>query len=160
MAVSKSNSQKEEAAVTFLKWFTDDNQNGIFCGASGYLPVKKPASGGMAPESTGIAGTSSVVSSVLMTGQAMTQTYTLYSGKPFPSSSAFRAILETSLQEKAAEDRALVLKRMAEGITREEAVAGFNSSANFYQWYSSLVRQLELAAGLRPKEINPRFMVE
>jgi multiple sugar transport system substrate-binding protein len=100
MAVSKSNSQKEEAAVTFLKWFTDYNQNGIFCGASGYLPVKKQASGGIAPENTGIAGTSPVVSSVLMTGQAMTQTYTLYSGKPFPSSSAFRAILETSLQEK------------------------------------------------------------
>jgi hypothetical protein len=68
--------------------------------------------------------------------------------------------LETSLQEKAAADRALVLKRMAEGLTREKAVAEINTTVNFYQWYSSLVRQLELAAGLRPRESNPRFMVE
>ncbi len=160
MAVSKSNPQKEEAAVTFLKWFTGSEPNEIFCGASGYLPVKKEASGDMSPESIDAAAKSPVVRNVLEMGQAMTQTYTLYSGKPFPNGSAARAVLETSLQEKAAKDRALVLTRMAEGLTREEAVAQFNTTVNFYKWYSSLVRQLELAAGLRPKESNPRFMVE
>jgi multiple sugar transport system substrate-binding protein len=160
MAVSKSNPQKEEAAVTFLKWFTDREQNEVFCGASGYLPVKKDTSEEMAQESTGINEKSPVIRSVLQAGQIMNQTYTLYAGKPFPNSSAARAILETSLQEKAAKDRAYVLARMKEGLTREEAVADFNTSINFYQWYSSLVRQLELAAGLRPKESNPRFTVE
>jgi multiple sugar transport system substrate-binding protein len=160
MAVSKSNPQKEEAAVTFLKWFTDREQNEVFCGASGYLPVKKAASENTVPESIDAAEKSPVVRSVLQVGQAMTQTFSLYSGKPFPNGSAARAILETSLQEKASADRALVLKRIAEGLTREEAVAEFDTSVNFYHWYSSLVLQLELAAGLRPKESNPRFMVE
>jgi multiple sugar transport system substrate-binding protein len=160
MAVTKSNPQKEEAAVTFLKWFTAREQNDIFCGASGYLPVKKTAIENTAQESIGASGKSPVVLSVLQVGQAMTQTYTLYSGKPFPNGSTARSILETSLQEKAAADRALVLKRMAEGLTREKAVAEINTTVNFYQWYSSLVRQLELAAGLRPRESNPRFMVE
>jgi multiple sugar transport system substrate-binding protein len=160
MAVSKSNPQKEEAAITFLKWFTNRNQNEIFCGASGYLPVKKAASEDLVPESTGAAGKSPVVRSVLEVGQAMAQTYTLYSGKPFLNGNAARAILESNLQEKAAKDRALVLARMAEGLTRKEAAAEFDTPENFYQWYSSLVRQLELAAGLRPKKTNPRFMVE
>lgn len=160
MAVTKSNFQKEEAAVTFLKWFTGREQNEVFCGASGYLPVKKETSEYMAQENTGADSKSPVIRSVLQAGHSMTQTYTLYSGKPFLNSSSVRAILETSLQEKAAKDRAYVLARMKEGLTREEAVADFNTSINFYQWYSSLVRQLELAAGLRPKESNPRFTVE
>lgn len=41
MAVTKSEESKEQAAVEFLKWFTDVEQNVTFCAESGYFPVKK-----------------------------------------------------------------------------------------------------------------------
>ena len=160
MAVIKTNPRTEEAAVTFLKWFTQREQNEIFTGASGYLPVKKLSSDSQASGSTVQAVDNPIVHDVLMTGQNMTQTYTLYAGKPFQGSSDARGILEKSLQSKAAADRAIVLNKIAHGLTRAEAVAEFCTAINFYQWYSSLVRQLELAAGLRPLESNTRFMVE
>lgn len=41
MAVTKSEKSKEQAAVEFLKWFTDVEQNVVFCAESGYFPVKR-----------------------------------------------------------------------------------------------------------------------
>jgi multiple sugar transport system substrate-binding protein len=43
MVVSKSDEQHEYAAVEFLKWFTQAENNLAFCGDSGYLPVRKDA---------------------------------------------------------------------------------------------------------------------
>lgn len=40
MAVVKSSAHKERAAVEFLKWFTDVEQNISFCIDTGYFPVK------------------------------------------------------------------------------------------------------------------------
>lgn len=40
MAVFKSTKAKEKAAVEFLKWFTNEEQNISFCVDTGYLPVK------------------------------------------------------------------------------------------------------------------------
>lgn len=40
MAVARSDEQRETAAVEFLKWFTDKEQNVSFCVESGYFPVK------------------------------------------------------------------------------------------------------------------------
>lgn len=40
MAVVKSTEEKERAAVEFLKWFTNAEQNISFCINTGYLPVK------------------------------------------------------------------------------------------------------------------------
>ncbi len=160
MAVVKSNPQTEAAAVTFLKWFTDREQNEIFSGSSGYLPVKKPASGNKAQENASMDEKKPIVRDVLHVGQDMTQTYTLFSGKPFQGGGTARTVLETSMQAKAVGDRLKVLERIAQGHTRKEAVAEFDTSLNFYKWYSSLVRHLELVIGLRPRENNPRFMVE
>lgn len=40
MAVVKSDTKKERAAVEFLKWFTEEEQNVLFCVDTGYFPVK------------------------------------------------------------------------------------------------------------------------
>ena len=158
MAVVKSTPRTEQAAVTFLKWFTAREQYEVFSGASGYLPVKISSPDETVWKSVK-ADESHVVKDVLQVGQAMTQTYTLCSGKTFQGCGEARVILETSLQEKAASDRRLVMNRISEGYTREEAVALLNTTGNFYQWYASLIRQLELAAGIRAEESHPRFMV-
>ena len=160
MAVVKSNPRTEAAAVTFLKWFADREQNGVFSRASGYLPVKKPSFEDMASENILQSVENPIVRDVLCVGLDMSKTYTLFAGKPFQGGNDVRAILEKTLQAKAAADRLLVLEQMAKGFSRKEAVAAFNTAANFNQWFSRLVRYLELASGLRPREINPRFIVE
>ena len=160
MAVVKSNPQTEAAAVTFIKWVTDQEQNEVFSSSSGYLSVKKTVPEDEAQKSSPMDEKSPVVRDVLRVGQSMTQTYALFAGKPFQSGGEARTILETRLQSKAAGDRLKVLERIAEGRTREEAVAEFDTTANFHQWYFTLVRHLELVIGLRPQENGPRFMVE
>ncbi|MBE5925930.1 MAG: extracellular solute-binding protein [Lachnospiraceae bacterium] len=43
LIIGKSNSKKEAAAVEFVKWLTDTNQNMEFISSTGYLPVTKQA---------------------------------------------------------------------------------------------------------------------
>ncbi len=160
MAIVKSTPQTEEAAVTFLKWFTDLEQNTAFSASSGYLPVKKQADNAEILFSLGDSIKNPIVRDVLLTGQTMTESYTLFAGKPFQGGNDARSILEASLQEKAAADRLLVLEKMAEGISREEAVALLNTKAQFIGWYTSLLKQLELAVGVREDVERPRYMLE
>ncbi len=160
MAIVKSNPQKEQAAVTFLKWFTDQQQNNAFSSSSGYLPVKKQKDDYDIFVDVDESIKSPIVRDVLTTGQRMTKTYTLFSGKPFKNGNAVRSILEASLQNKASDDRLIVLKKMSEGKTQQEAVALLNTKAHFIGWYTALLRQLELALGIRENVELPRFMLE
>ena len=41
MVVTKSDAEREKAAVEFLKWFTEADRNASFSNSSSYLPVKK-----------------------------------------------------------------------------------------------------------------------
>ncbi len=41
MSVTKSNETREKAAVRFLRWFTDAQQNAVYCYKTGYFPVKR-----------------------------------------------------------------------------------------------------------------------
>ena len=160
MAVVKSNPQTEQAAVTFLQWFTDQQQNITFSAASGYLPVKKQNDDVDPFLELGDSIKNSIVRDVLYTGQSMTKTYKLFSSKPFKGGNDVRAILESSLQNKASDDRLVVLQKISEGKTREEAIALLNTKAHFIGWYTSLLRQLELALGIRENVEVPRYMLE
>jgi multiple sugar transport system substrate-binding protein len=50
ICVAATDKAKEQAAVTFLKWFTAAGQNMRFAGATGYLPVTKEAFETQLPE--------------------------------------------------------------------------------------------------------------
>ena len=160
MAIVKSKPKTEEAAVTFLKWFTNQQQNTAFSVSSGYLPVKKQAENAEILSNLSDSIKNPIVRDVLVTGQAMTNTYVLFSGKPFQGGNDARAILEASLQKKAVEDRLVVLKKMAEGTSREDAIALLNTKAHFIGWHTALLRQLELALGIRENVERPRFRLE
>jgi len=160
MSIVKSNPETEQAAVIFLKWFTDQQQNTAFSASSGYLPVKKEND-----DTDILLGIDNniknpIVRDVLSIGQSMTRSYKLFSSKPFKGGNKVRSILESSLQNKATDDRSVILKKMAEGKTREEAVALLNTKTHFIGWYTALLRQLELALGIRENVELPRFMLE
>ena len=145
MAVLKSDQETENAAVTFLKWFASQEQNITFSATSGYLPVKKDAQDAQAIsshlQSLNIQA-NPLVQKVLEIGIETTQSYALYIPHPFEGGNEIRIILETSLQQKAEDDRKSMLELMTHGATREDAVRAFDTDANFENWFSALQSQL------------------
>lgn len=149
MVVVKSTEAQERAAVEFLKWFTQPEQNMRFAIASGYLPVTYAANDSalvdQAEEANG-QELPTVLKESLIVGMEMTGEYGLYTSKAFESGASARKVVENSMKEQAAADRAAVLELMAGGMSRTEAVAQYTTDENFDAWLKSFQEALETAA--------------
>ena len=150
MVVSKSDEQREYAAVEFLKWFTPGDKNLQFGCVSGYLPVLKEANSiekldqVIAEKQLEVAPkTYDCLVSVL--GEM--EQISLYTNKSFRNGSAARKVLEHHLADKAVQDREEVGKAVREGKDLEEASAPFVSEEAFENWYSSFCEALKTAVG-------------
>ena len=124
MVVSKSDEKHEYAAVEFLKWFTQAENNLRFGCVSGYLPVLKEANSTekldqvIADQQLAVAPkTYDCLTTIFETIDDLT----LYTNKSFENGYAARRILEYHLADKAAEDRASVVAALAEGKSLAEA---------------------------------------
>ena len=150
MVVSKSDEKHEYAAVEFLKWFTQAENNLQFGCVSGYLPVLKEANSVEKLDQT-IAQKQLEVSPktydclVSVFGE-MEQT-SLYTNKSFSNGSAARKVLEYHLSDQAAQDREIVAKAVKEGLDLEEASGPFVSEEAFENWYASFCGALNSAVG-------------
>lgn len=148
MVVTRSDKKHEYAAVEFLKWFTEADNNLQFGSVSGYLPVTKEA-GSIEKLDQVIADQEITVAP--KTYKCMTTIFkemdgmTLYTNKSFKNGSAARKVLEYNLSDKAAEDRAKVVAALEQGKTLEEASAEFVSEEAFEAWYSSFCKELNNA---------------
>lgn len=140
MVVSKSDEKHEYAAVEFLKWFTQAENNLEFGSVSGYLPVLK--------EANSVEKLDQVIASRQLTVAPKTydclttvfqkmDDMTLYTNKSFANGSAARKILEYHLADKAAEDRTAVMAALQQGENLEEASAPYVSREAFEEWYRS-----------------------
>ncbi|MCB6202712.1 ABC transporter substrate-binding protein [Extibacter muris] len=148
MAVVKTEKEKEEAAATFLKWFTDEDANSRFSMASSYLPVKKSANDMELLEEIVEENDiewNDIVRDTIEVAFEECNTYDLYTMTPFKGSDSCRYIIEDSLQKKAAADRETVEEQMGAGKTQEEAVSGLLTEENFETWYNELSTQLKEA---------------
>lgn len=148
MVVSKSDEKHEYAAVEFLKWFTQAENNLEFGCVSGYLPVLKEANSvekldqvieqrqlTVAPQ------TYDCLTTVFQEMEGMT----LYTNKSFQNGSAARKVLEYHLADKAAQDRASVAVLLEQGKSLEEAAAPYVSREAFEEWYLSFCDALHNA---------------
>lgn len=148
MVVTKSTPEEEAAAVLFLKWFTEPENNIAFSAESGYLPVKKQANDydyySETAEKLGIEidGTNDTVIREAFSRISETE---LYTSKAFDGCQEARSILEKSLADKAAKDRAAVEERMESGMSLEEAVALYNTDENFSEWFAQLKADINAA---------------
>ena len=146
MVVARSTEERERAAVAFLKWFTEPAQNLRFSASSGYLPVTVEASDTeavlAAAEASGMNMTS-FLSDCLRTGVDMTKTYTRYTSRPFANGYDARQVAEYSMWDKAKADRTAVLELMAAGISRDAAVAQYDTEENFSAWLADFQAELE-----------------
>lgn len=138
MVVSKSDQRHEYAAVEFLKWFTQPENNLRFGCVSGYLPVEKEAASvekldqAIADQGLSVAPKTY---DCLATIFGEMEDITLYTNKSFQNGSAARKVLEYHLADRAAEDRAAVAAAVAEGQSVEEAAADYVTDAAFEAWY-------------------------
>ncbi|MCM1112628.1 MAG: extracellular solute-binding protein [Muribaculum sp.] len=148
MVVCKSDRRHEYAAIEFLKWFTQPENNLVFCGGSGYLPVMKEAN------DKGILDKAVAEQGIEMSGKTYDcirqvfdemEDVTLYTSKCFRNGSTARKVLEYHLSDKAQEDRAEVEARMEAGASLDEACAAFVTDAAFEKWYRSFCKELEEA---------------
>lgn len=148
MAVSKSDPAREKAAVTFLKWFTDDQRNLSFSRDSGYLPVRKDANNfelftqvmgqlGQTPDP--------VVSDTLKIAFETVNSTPLYSGKSFASANEARRVLNFSLPDKLQADIQQRDADIAAGTPRAQAIEKLDTDENFESWYASFEQALQQA---------------
>lgn len=148
MVVSKSDEKHEYAAVEFLKWFTEADNNLQFGCVSGYLPVLKEANSmsvleqNIADQGLEVAPKTYDCLSVAL--EEMSR-FSLYTNKSFENGSSARKVLEYHLADKAAEDRAAVSAALEQGKSLEEAAAPYVSEDAFEEWYQSFCNALNEA---------------
>lgn len=150
LSVTKATPQEEYACALFLKWFTDVERNVGFSVSSGYLPVKNEALNTQVIHSAlADLEPADAQRMELSLDAALTQldTCTLYATRAFDGGNAARAVLESSMSDLAVADRQAVMDLMAGGLSREEAVARYDTDEHFQSWYQDLVAQLSAACG-------------
>ena len=148
MVVSKTDRRREYAAVEFLKWFTQAENNLRFGCVSGYLPVLKEANSVqkleqvIAEQDLPVSPKTQDCLTTIFDGMEHT---TLYTNKSFENGSAARKVLEYHLADQAAEDRAAVLEAIGQGASLEEAAAPYITEDAFEAWYASFCDALNAA---------------
>lgn len=149
MSVIHSDATTEYACTVFLKWFTETKRNTEFSVSSGYLPVKQEALN-LENLRSAISGEESTKDAARMDNTfsaALEQLdrCTLYTTSAFPGGNAARAVLETSMSTRAAEDRKAILALVAAGSTEAEAMEVYDTEASFDQWYTGFLAELDAA---------------
>ncbi len=141
MVVTRSSEQTERASVEFLKWFTETERNISFSLSSAYMPVKKEAND-IEVIRRHASGETSITAALEVSISTVTSN-TMYTPIATTNGATVRSILEYSMSDKAAADRAEIDALMAQGVSREEAIARFDTDDNFRAWYDATKAKLE-----------------
>jgi|GEM_PF-28972 len=142
MVVTAGDEARVRASVEFLKWFTLPENNISFSVGSGYMPVTKAANNMDTIKAAGLT-LSPVVEQVLTGAVATINENRLYTPLAFEGGQAARKVLEYALSDKAAADRAIVVERIAAGMSAEEAEAEFLTDECFDSWYQETLTKLQ-----------------
>ncbi len=142
MVVTKGSEAEIYASVEFLKWFTADERNISFSVQSGYMPVTKTANDKNAILNSG-AEISAGMEKTLSVAVDTVNGNQLYSTKAFEGGTEARSVLEYAMSDRAEADREVVVERLQEGQSLEEATADFSSDAYFDAWYQAVLEQLQ-----------------
>ncbi len=148
MCVTATDDEHEYAAVEFLKWFSEPENNMRFACQSSYLPVLKEANTVEALDAA-IADYGLTVSDktydTLAEVLGSFDSETFYASRCFENGFAARKVLDYNLSDKAAADREAIEAAIAGGATAEDAVAPYVTDDAFSTWYDSFKSALEAA---------------
>ena len=146
MVVTTGTEAEVNAAVTFLKWFTEPQNNIAFSVGSGYLPVTTAANDMDAIRASGLELTDNMEQ--ILSGAVKTvHENELYTLTAFAGGSAARKVLDYSMSDQADADRDTVLERIAAGQSAEAAQAEFLTDDYFEAWYQATLAQLQQYEG-------------
>jgi multiple sugar transport system substrate-binding protein len=149
MVVSKTDEKRERASLEFLKWFTQEERNIAFSIESGYLPVKTAANDAeLLLSALDQLEPSAVTENLKVSMPVAVETvneYELYTSKAFENGTNARAVLENSMIDKAKADRDAIVELMAGEMSREEAIAQYDTDENFDAWFAQLKEDLDEA---------------
>ena len=146
MVVTTGTEAEINGAVTFLKWFTEPQNNIAFSVESGYLPVTIAANDMDAIRASGLELTDNM-EQVLSGAVKTVRENELYTPTVFAGGTAARKILEYSMGDQASADRDTVLERIAAGQSAEAAMAEFLTDDYFEAWYQATLAQLQQYEG-------------
>lgn len=103
MAVVKSDKRTEQAAVEFLKWFTEPKQNLRFTASTGYLPVRHDSNDPAALKRFTEGGSiklSPVAEKAVLAGMETSNSCTMYTNGAFKNSYELRSIVENLCKQR------------------------------------------------------------
>ena len=141
MVVTKTTEEEEKACVTFLKWFTQPENNIQFAVGSGYLPVTHAADDMTAIENAGLDLTDSM-KDILSNAIDTVENHELYTPKAFEGGTSARKVLEYSMADLATADREAVKEQIAAGVSAADAEAPYLTDEYFENWYQDLCTKL------------------
>ena len=152
MAVTKSDAKREAAAVEFLRWFTQAENNVRFGASSGYLPVRKEANRvetfRKIAEDQHLEMDPIIDSCITFSLERMEQAE-FFTPQTFPGGTAVRSVLEHSLADKITADLADIQQQTASGADREAVLAKYTSDAAFENWYRGFVAEIDTELQLK-----------
>ena len=146
MVVTTGTEAQINGAVTFLKWFTEPQNNIAFSAESGYLPVTTAANDMDVIRASGLELTDTMEQVLSGAVRAVCKNE-LYTPTAFAGGNAARKILEYGMGDQASADRDTVLARIAAGQSAEAAEAEFLTDDYFEKWYQSTLAQLQQYEG-------------
>ena len=146
MVVTTGTEAEINGAVTFLKWFTEPQNNIAFSVESGYLPVTTAANDMDVIRASGLELTDTMEQVLSGAVRAVCKNE-LYTPTAFAGGNAARKILEYGMGDQASADRDTVLERIAAGQSAEAAEAEFLTDDYFEAWYQSTLAQLQQYEG-------------
>ena len=152
MAVTKSDKEHEYAGSIFLKWFTRSENSLKFGAASGYMPVSKEANQTATLDRVIEEDQIQIAPKTydcLTTVMDQFEDTAYYVPVCFENSYQARKILDYNLKDHAVADREEIDSQVAQGTSREEAVAPYITEEAFESWYNEFVSALTEAAGLQ-----------
>lgn len=138
MAVTKSDTQHEYAACLFLKWVTQKEQSLRFVCDSGYMPVRKDANTMEAVDEITAQNNLEMNDKVYDCLKCIMDEFDnihFYTTKSFKNGYDVRKILDYSLSDRAAADKAAIDEAVAAGADRAEEEAKYTSEESFENWY-------------------------
>lgn len=142
MLVSKSDTEREDAATQFLKWFTSPEYNLDFAVATGYIPVQN-----VALSFDGVMDVMEemydevhpmLVSTAKVVYQEALPQFEFYINAPFEGSYDTRNIVGDSVLDCISHGQETLASQLAEGRNREEILAELVSEEHFQNWYNTL----------------------
>ena len=139
ISVIKGEEAKIKASMEFLRWITSKDVNSKFAISAEYLPVRKDA---LTVETLdvlkgrgGDPGLEAALKNV--------SSNSLYVMPVVENAESIRDVLEHNLEDKAVEDKKAINTAIASGLSREDAIAEYDTEENFNLWYDSLLAELE-----------------